>query len=463
MSSLLRVLLLGVFMAALDSAVIGPAIPAIRAEFGINHREVGLMMSAFVLFSLTSTVLMSNLSDRIGRRPIFFGGVGLFALGSALIGVAGVTQTLDWGLHGFGWLVLGRMLQGLGSGGMVPTASAVMGDVLPVEQQGRALGWIGAVYGMAFVIGPPLAGVLTVLAGWPWIFFINLPLALYLLLAGAKQLPQRPASAARLDVKLDWSGLGLFFASLCALLLGVTQLGDAFTGLQLWPWTLAASLVLLSGFIGVERRAAQRGQRPMVPLVLFSHPRLVMAYALTLGSGMSMGGIAFLTSVAIHGFGVSTEHAGFVLLPLVLCSMLSSMGSGRLLNRLGPRPLIVAGFAALVLGYGGTALATWLGADLLVFLLFTAVVGLGVGVLVGGALRTVALQEAPAEMRATAQGLINLFNGIGTLLATAAISVVADALGDAQGIGFASAYWGLTLVLMALWALAWRLPSDPTP
>ena len=218
---------------------------------------------------------------------------------------------------------------------------------------------------------------------------------------------------------------------------------------------------MLTGlFVLAENRASQRGQRAMVPMVLFTRPRLVLTYGLTLGSGLSMGGIAFLASMATQGFGVSTAHAGFVLLPLVLFSMISSMGSGRLLNRLGARTLVVAGFAALTLGYAGTALAALLHfGGLIAFLSFTAVVGLGVGILVGGALRSVALQEAPDDLRATAQGLINLFNGIGSLVATAAISGLADALGDAAGYGFSVAYLGLGLVMLALWGLALRLPA----
>ena len=475
---LLRVLLLGVFMAALDSAVIGPAIPAIRAEFGINHREVGWVMSSFILFSLTSTVLMSNLSDRIGRRPVFLSGIALFAVGSALIAGAGFSQGAGLiGSHGYAWLIVGRILQGMGSGGIVPTASAVIGDALPTEQQGKALGLIGAVYGMAFVLGPPLAGALTVWASWPWIFLINLPLAFYLLLAGAKALPKPLPQSQK--PPLDWLGLGLFFSALMALLLGVTQLAEplnsvagseagagsgavAVAAFPLWPWAFASALVLTGLFVLAENRASQRGQRAMVPMVLFTRPRLVLTYGLTLGSGLSMGGIAFLASMATQGFGVSTPHAGFVLLPLVLFSMISSMGSGRLLNRLGARVLVVTGFAALTLGYAGTALAALLHfGGLIAFLCFTAVVGLGVGILVGGALRSVALQEAPDDLRATAQGLINLFNGIGSLVATAAISGLADALGDAAGYGFSVAYLGLGLVMLALWGLALRLPAKP--
>ena len=121
-------------------------------------------------------------------------------------------------------------------------------------------------------------------------------------------------------------------------------------------------------------------------------------------------------SVATLAHGVAKSHAGFVLLPMVLCSMLGSMGSGRLLNRLGSRILVVAGFGLTAVGYAATAM-TSLG--LWGFLLASMPVGLGIGVLVSGALRTIAIDEAPVAQRGAAQGLVNIFTSIGTLLSAA--------------------------------------------
>ena len=155
---LLPVLYTGVFMAALDTAIIGPAIPALREAFGVDNREVGLVMVVFILFSLTSTALMANLSDRHGRRPVYLFSVGIFALGSLLIALS----------PSF-WLILaGRALQGIGGGGIVPSAAAVIGDAVPVENQGKALGMLGAIYGMAFFLGPPLAAAVMVVSSWHW-------------------------------------------------------------------------------------------------------------------------------------------------------------------------------------------------------------------------------------------------------------------------------------------------------
>jgi MFS family permease len=179
---------------------------------------------------------------------------------------------------------------------------------------------------------------------------------------------------------------------------------------------------------------------------LFANRQLSLAYVLTLGAGFGMGSVIFLTSLATLAHGVQRSHAGFVLLPMVVCSMLGSMGSGRLLNRLGSRTLVLAGFALTGLGYAATAMT---GLGLWGYLLASMPVGLGIGVLVSGALRTIAIDEAPVGQRGAAQGLVNIFTSIGTLLAAATIGAVADWQGGGAR-GFALAYGGVAVLMLAM-------------
>jgi predicted MFS family arabinose efflux permease len=282
-----------------------------------------------------------------------------------------------------------------------------------------------------------------VAASWHWIFLANLPIAAAVLVLGARALPR--GAPAGVQPPLDWAGIVLVFTLLCALVLGLTRVADAWAGLVLWPAMLVAAVLLLALLVWVERRVEGRAGRPMIPLSLFANPRLRLTYLLTLGAGFGMGGVMFLTSIATGAYGVQQDHAGFVLLPLVLCSMLGSMGSGRLLNRLGAPALIKAGFALLALGYAASA-ATGFG--LWGFLLATMPVGLGVGVVVGGALRTIAIDEAPPALRGAAQGLVNICTSIGTLLSATTIGALAD-FGGGGAAGFGQAY----LVVAALMAL----------
>ncbi|MDP1901602.1 MAG: MFS transporter [Rubrivivax sp.] len=438
---LMPVLFIGVFMAALDTAIIGPVIPALRSAFGVDNREVGLVLVVFILFSLCSTALMANLGDRHGRRPVYLASVALFALGSLIIAVA----------PHFWMIVAGRAVQGMGGGGIIPTASAVIADAFPSDKRGRALGLIGAVYGMAFVLGPPLAGLVMVVASWHWIFLANLPIAALVLALGAAALPARPPAGA--PAPLDVTGILVVFAMLGALVLGITRVADGLLGMALWPWFLAAALAMLVMLVQIEKRAA----RPVIPLSLFANRQLATAYLLTAGAGFGMGGVVFLASIAHLAHGVTAQHTGFVLMPMVVCSMLGSMGSGRLLNRLGARALILAGFALMALGYGASAFT---GFGLAGFLAASTPVGLGVGVVVGGALRSIAIDEAPVAVRGAAQGLINICTSIGTLLSVTAIAALADFSGGGAA-GFGVAYMTLAAVMLAMMIVALTLRNEP--
>jgi MFS family permease len=425
-------------MSALDTAIVGPAIPVLREAFAIDNRMVGLITSVFVLFSLCSTALMANLSDRHGRRPIYLLSVALFALGSLVIALSPRF-----------WMVLaGRAIQGIGAGGIIPTASAVVGDVFTGEKRGKMLGLIGATYGMAFVLGPPLASGLILLASWHWIFLINLPIAATILYLGLRALPAARSMAQPLS--LDLAGIAVTFSLLSALVLAVTRVIDPLLepvlGFALWPWLLLAVLLLLVLLVAVERRAAA----PLIPLGLFAKRQLATTYVLAAGGGFGMGSVIFLTSIATHAYGVTPQHAGFVLLPLVLCSMVGSMASGRRLGRTGPRSQILLGFAMLSLGYGLSAIT---GFGLWLFLLASMPAGLGIGILVGGALRSIAIDEAPLAVRTSAQGLINICTAIGTLTAAASISAMADLQGGGSA-GFSRAYVMVALLMLAMLAMA---------
>jgi MFS family permease len=435
-------LFIGVFMAALDTAVIAPAIPALREAFAIDHREAALLMVVFVLCSLCSTALLANLGDRHGRRPVYLGSVACFAVGSLLIALS----------PSFWMVLVGRAVQGFGAGGITPTASAVIGDAVAAKDRGRALGLIGATYGMAFVLGPPLATVLMLAFSWHWIFLINLPIAALVMGLGASSLP-RHVRAASLP-PLDRAGILLAMLMLSCLVLGITRVADDLFGQRLWPGFLLGAALGLVLLLRVERQAAA----PMIPVSLFRKRQLTLTYLLTTAAGFGMGSVIFLSSIAQLAHGVAPRHGGFVLLPLVLSSMLGSMGAGRLLNRLGARTLLLAGFGALALGYAASAFTA---PGLWFFLLASMPVGLGVGIVVGGALRTIAIDESPAAVRGSAQGLINICTSIGTLLSAATIGALAD-FGGGGAAGFGLAYTVVALAMLAMFGLTLALQGGST-
>jgi len=225
---ILAVLFAGVLMAALDIAIVGPALPALRAEFGVGERPLSWVFSIYILFNLVGAPLLAACSDRYGRRRLYMLSVGVFALGSALVAAA----------PSFGFLLAGRAVQAFGAGGIFPVASAVVADAFPVERRGRALGLIGAVFGVAFLLGPLLGGVL-LRYGWQWLFLINLPIAAAVIGASAAALPKHSADRGRRG-SFDTAGALALSTLLAAAAVGLnaldaSSLPRALVALAVWP------------------------------------------------------------------------------------------------------------------------------------------------------------------------------------------------------------------------------------
>ena len=439
---ILTVLFVGVFMAALDSAIIAPAIPALRLAFGVDNRQIGLVTIVFSLCSLSATALMANLSDRFGRRTIYLLDIALFAGGSLLI-----AQSTT-----FAMVLVGRALQGLGAGGITPTASALVGDMFPAEQRGKILGLIGATFGIAFLIGPVVASVLLVWASWQWIFLINLPVAAIVFVMSARALPSR--TDRRALPPFDYMGMITLVVLLTSLMLGINGALDLATGRTLWPLLLGIAVVGVPALIAMERRAAQ----PIVPMTLFHSRQLRTTWVLCIGAGFAMGSVIFITSVAVAAFDTPSTKAGLLLLPLVLCSAVASAGFGQFLNRLGARVVMLFGFASLVIG---SALIGIGAAHFAVFIVASLFIGTGVGIVVGGTLRTVVLDEVNASQRSAAQALVNIMISIGNLLVVAVLSALADNAGGGLR-GLRVAYLCATAVMLGMMGLSLRLQVKPT-
>ena len=201
---LLTLLFVGVLMGALDLAIIGPALPAIKAEFGMPDRQLAILLNAYVLCQLIGTPLLAKLSDRFGPRAIYILSISIFAAGSVLLVVA----------DSAGALFAGRALQGFGAGGIFPVATAVIATELPDKERGPALGILGVVFGLAFLLGPILGGILLQFA-WQWLFLINVPIAALLIFGAVKLLP---AGGSAGDQPFDYAGTALLATGLTTIL-----------------------------------------------------------------------------------------------------------------------------------------------------------------------------------------------------------------------------------------------------
>ena len=433
---ILLVLFLGVLMGALDIAIVGPALHSIQTTYGVNDRLLAWVFTIYVLFNLIGTPLMAKLSDIFGRRGVYVVDVTLFALGSLAVALS----------TSFPMLLAGRALQGFGAGGIFPVASAVIGDTFPPEKRGSALGLIGAVFGLAFIIGPILGGVL-LLAGWKWLFIINLPVALVVIIMSLRLLPATRAAERK---AFDWQGMAVLGALLVALTYGINQIdtarfGASLTSLNVWPFLLLA-VILAPLFRLIELRAAD----PILRMSLFGTRQAALANLLSAGAGLGEAGLVFMPALATAALGMAGSKASFMLMPVVLAMSIGSPLAGRLLDRLGSRTVVVAGAALLAAGMG--VLSQGAG-SLALFIVAGLLIGLGLSALLGAPVRYIMLNEAPGADRTAAQGAITLFTSIGQLISGAAVGAVAASRGGGAA-GYTAAYLVIGGVAVVLTLLA---------
>jgi EmrB/QacA subfamily drug resistance transporter len=357
--SLMAGLLLSLFVVAMDTTIVGMALPTIGRELG-DFSLYPWIFTGYLLTSTTTVPLWGRCADLLGRRRVLLAGLVIFVAASLLCGAA-PTMPL---------LILFRALQGVGAGCLQPVIFTIVGDTFPTGQRARLQGFFSGVWAVAAIIGPLIGAAFVASIGWRWIFGINLPIGL---LAGALMWnfrETRHESGRRGG--LDLAGAALLTVGVPVLLWG---LGSGSARAQpVWP-AAAAGVALLGAFLLLEARVAS----PTVPLDLLRHPVVGPAIAATILAGALMFGLnAYIPLYVQDALGGSVFAAGAVLAPMSFGWPVGSVVSGRLLMRTGHARLVAAGALALVSGALVLALgpdsAWWAGAS-------CAVVGLGMGLL----------------------------------------------------------------------------------
>jgi MFS family permease len=389
----------------------------------------------YVLFYLLGTPLLGKRSDRCGRRRVFLESLAVFAAGSLLAATA----------LSFPWLLVGRAVQAFGAGGLLPVAAAVIAETVPLERRGRTLGLIGAVFGVAFLLGPLLGGLLLEWS-WRWLFLVNVPVALALMGFALRVLPQAAPAGPR---SFDAAGAWLLAAVLAALVIGVGQvdtnaMAASLQSWRVWPWfaLLAIGVPLLWS---VEKRAAD----PVLPPALYRLPQLRVVAVIALAAGAVEASMVFLPDIAVRNFGVAASAASLAMVPLVLTLAVGAPVAGWLLDHIGPRAVVQLG---LSLTAAGLLLFALLPLDWGNFYLSGVLVGCGMSALLGAPLRYIVLQEAGEGSRGAGQGLLTLCVSVGQLVGAAVIGGIVGSAADVlpgyrQSLLTVAAACGIALVL----------------
>ncbi|MCH5585541.1 MFS transporter [Shimazuella sp. AN120528] len=396
-------LILGLIFSELDETVVNTALPTIIRDLG-GLPLYGWVAGVYMLSMSAFMPILGKLSDLFGRRKIYLLAMLLFISGSVICGLS----------HSMTLLLIGRGIQGMGAGGLMPLAMTISSDLFPIEQRAKFQGFMGPIMFIPMLLGPMMGGFFVDQMNWHWIFFINIPvgvLAAALLLIGLKETAQTK------KVIIDWAGAFLLMASIVTLLITpVLVENQGFTwGSPVILSLIFLGIVLIGIFIWVESKVKE----PIIPLHLFKNRNILVLSLIvfTVGVGL-MGSFSSFPYYAQHVLGLTPTNAGYLSLPLMVGAVVSSIICGFLLTKVRYRELMAIGFILPVVGF---YLFTHINISTTVvhIIIFFLITGLGLGVLFGGD-NLIVQESVEEEHKGVALSTVPLFQSIG---ATVGVSV----------------------------------------
>lgn len=404
---ILAALMLGMLLAALDNTIVSTALPTIVGDLhGANH--LSWVVVAYLLTSTVATPLWGKLGDLHGRKLYFEAAIVIFLVGSMLCGIAG--NMLE--------LILFRALQGLGGGGLMVGAQAVIADIVPPRERGRYSGLFGATFGAATVLGPLAGGFIVEYFSWRWIFFVNLPLGIIALIVTAAVLPSMGTRVAHV---IDYAGVVTLTISASALVLFTSLGGTSFAWASWQSLALAIAGVAFGvAFVFVERRSPE----PILSPGLFRNRVFSSASAIGFVVGFAMfGALTFLPLFFQDVRGMSPTNSGLRLIPMMAGLFIMSIMVGQLVAKgWRYRPFPMLGTGIMTAGIALIATVDMKTSSLLMGI-YMAIMGAGLGLVMQVLVTAVQNAVNPAEVGAATAGA-NFFRSIGGSFGTAVFGAV---------------------------------------
>jgi EmrB/QacA subfamily drug resistance transporter len=422
--------LIGVFIGALDTNVLGPAFRSLMHAFAVPLGWVAWTITAYTVAYVAATVLAGAIGDRHGRRRMFQLGLVLFGFASLLAASA----------PNFVVFLIARAIQGAGAGIVYPNAQAEGIGRFPPERRGMALGLFAAVFGLASIVGPVVGGALAEYVGWPSIFLVNVPIVLVALFA-TRRLPESHTGERALP---DWQGGVAFAVFLAAVLLAIEVGGDARLPL------LVLAALALAAFAVRQRRVAT----PFLDTRALANPSgaaMIVGAALI---GLNMSAAVFVPTLAQESLRFTAFASGLSLLPAAFTGAILAGVGGVLVDRIGPRSVLQAGLLA---GVGGGLLLAWPHLTFGRFLLAMVAFGLATAFTMGAPLNRMALALYREDQAGEALSLVAVFRSVG-LAAGPVLLTAAQTLR-----GFTGMFGAVALASLIGFALFWGVPDVRPP
>lgn len=396
---------IGVFMAGLDNGIISAALTTIYNSFGVSPTWGAWTVTLYTLGLAISVPIVGKLSDNYGRKKLFVIEILLFGIGSLLVAVS----------PNFTTLLVARFIQAIGGGGIFIIGSSHVLATVPKKQQGKYLGLLGGMHGLSAVIGPNIGALILHLTGtWQWMFLINIPIALFLILMGLNKIPETKQPSVK---ALDLKGTIYLSLAIIALMLGITNINSlnlfaSITNITVLPYILAG-ILLLYFFLVHERLLEKKGGDPIIAYSLLRKQSFQLTLLLGLLSGGFLASIIFIPSYVQQVLQVPVENAGFWLTPLALASGVGAGLGGFLTDKIGAkRTIIVSGFIGLV----GFLMFFSFVDNLLTFVVASVFAGVGLGFLLGAPLNVLVGESSKKDQYGTSLGTLSLTRQIGLTL-----------------------------------------------
>jgi EmrB/QacA subfamily drug resistance transporter len=409
----LIVVSLGFFMTLLDLTIVNIAIPNMITNLHASLDDVLWVINAYALVLAVLVITAGRLGDLIGPRIMFAAGIAVFTAASAACGLAPSP----------GWLIGFRAVQGLGAAMLMPQTLTIITNTFPPERRGAAFGVWGAVAGVATIAGPTLGGLLVTAFDWRWIFFVNLPIGVLVLVLAFVIIPDlRLGRKHRLDIP----GVLLASAALLAICYGLVE-GQKYdwgtiTSFISIPLILGAGVVLLVAFLVVQK--LMQAREPLVPFALFRDRNYAVTNWVSGVLAVGMMGIFLPFTIYLQSvLSFSALKAGLVMAPASIVSMFVAPVAGRMTDKIGGKFILMAGLLLFAAGMGWMALIAHPGKSWQSFLAPLIVAGLGMGCIFAP-LITVAMRNVDPRMAGAASGVLNTVRQVGLVIGTAAVGAL---------------------------------------
>ncbi|WP_424296306.1 MDR family MFS transporter [Gordonia sp. (in: high G+C Gram-positive bacteria)] len=402
-------LMITMLLASLNQTVLSTALPTIVGELhGVD--QMTWVITAYILASTVVMPVYGKISDLLGRKPVILTAIVLFLAGS-VVGALSPNIT---------WLIAGRILQGIGGGGLMILSQAAIADVVPARERGKYMGFMGAVFAVSSVAGPLLGGWLTEGPGWRWAFWLNLPLGALAIIATIAFM-KLPKVVTEVRPKLDYLGMALVAGATTALVLVCTWGGHTYDWAS--PQIIGlgvATVVLAIAFIFVERAA----ENPVIPMSLFADRNFTLTTVANLMIGVAMfGALGYMPTYIQMVTGVDATVAGLLMIPMMGGLLVSSIASGQAVARSGRYKMfpivgtIIMGIGLLLIASMHITTPTWL------MCAYLAVFGIGIGLSMQ--ILTLIVQNSfPLSMVGTATAANNYFRQVGATLGSAIVGSI---------------------------------------